>query len=176
MSPPFTSACVINTIPYTYLYAYFFTCGAQRTTLWSWLSASPLPCGLWRQNSGHQAWWQNPLPTESLHHPPNILLLYALHSMQTGKCQNSDCFTNGLTSDLTALWFHICCCMFDNDFSQFPQVQESRCKVFLNFAGSSEEANTQHGSRLLHCYSHRCMSEPNKNLVKYLKWCCTMSL
>lgn len=37
-------------------------CGGQRTTLRSWFSA-PL-CEFQRQNLGHQAWRQAPLPTE----------------------------------------------------------------------------------------------------------------
>lgn len=48
--------------PRLYFYAHECVCGGERTTA---EAAALLPqCGSWELSSGHQAWWQEPLPSE----------------------------------------------------------------------------------------------------------------
>lgn len=67
---------------------------------------------------------------------------HAIPCKQTGKCWKSDCFTRGLTGDLTVLWFHIYLCKINVQqwFSQGSFLFRNLVKMFLNIAGSSTEA------------------------------------
>lgn len=92
------------------------------------------------------------LPTEPCHQPTNH---HAIPCKQTGKCWNSDCFTTGLTGDLTVLWFHIYLCKINVQqwFSQGSFLFRNLVKMFLNIAGSLAEAIRC--LRAIVVYSHR---------------------